>query len=86
VRPYMALGLARIADTPHDFVAACEASLAQRPEAHVTQADAFLSRQSWDSTWRRMERLLERAVERNRRRHSGQRLLPAFEGEEREVG
>jgi UDP-galactopyranose mutase len=62
VRPYGEMGLVRIADTPEDFVAAVEASLAERAHARIAEVDAFLAQSSWDSTWSGIEALLEAAV------------------------
>jgi UDP-galactopyranose mutase len=62
VRPYGELGLARIADTPAEFVAAIEGALTERPEARQRAADAFLARLSWDTTWRRMWGIVEDAI------------------------
>jgi UDP-galactopyranose mutase len=55
VRPYGEAGLVRIAATPAEFVAACEAAMAEAgDEARVRAADEFLSQTSWDETWARM--------------------------------
>ena len=62
VRPYGQQGLVRIADSVDDFVAACEASLADEPIARMREADAFLRQTSWDGTWTRMRRLIETAL------------------------
>ena len=62
VRPYGQQGLVRIADTVGDFIAACEASLADDPVARRRDADAFLRQTSWDGTWTRMRRLIETAL------------------------
>ncbi len=70
VRPYQALGLARIADSVADFVAACEAALAESAAERLERADAFLSRLSWDKTWREMRGLVE-AASRSGRAASG---------------
>ncbi len=86
VRPYSVQGLARIADTPSDFVAACAAALADSEERHLRKADAFLSALSWDSTWAAMERLMQQAVEDAELRASGARLRPGYEDEALEVG
>jgi UDP-galactopyranose mutase len=58
VRPYGITGLARIADTPQDFVAAVEAALGEDGAERLREADAFLTQTSWDGTWTRMYRLL----------------------------
>jgi glycosyltransferase involved in cell wall biosynthesis len=85
VRPYAALGLTRIADTPAEFVAACEAALSEPTTKLLRRADPFLAKMSWDTTWRQMESLVERAVSSNSSRTSGERLRAAAP-EQREVG
>ncbi|MEN3337252.1 MAG: hypothetical protein V7647_928 [Acidobacteriota bacterium] len=62
VRPYGERGLARIADTPGDFVAAVSAALAEPAAARLRAADAFLARMSWETTWAGMWDLVEEAV------------------------
>jgi UDP-galactopyranose mutase len=62
VRPYGELGLARIADTAGDFVAAIEASLVDPESPRLAAADAFLANTSWDTTWARIARLVDTAV------------------------
>jgi len=64
VRPYGQQGLARIADTPEDFVAAIEAALEEDANDRLVAADAFLTHTSWDGTWTRMRQLVDRAIER----------------------
>ena len=54
VRPYGQRGLVRIADTVPEFVAACEAALAEDPVARMRDADVFLRQTSWDGTWAQM--------------------------------
>jgi UDP-galactopyranose mutase len=54
VHPYGELGLARIADTPAEFVAAIEAVLAEDSAHRQRSADALLATMSWDITWRAM--------------------------------
>jgi glycosyltransferase involved in cell wall biosynthesis len=66
VRPYAELGLARIADDPAEFAAAIDACLAEPRGAVIARADAFLARSSWDTTWARMDKLLDLAVEGRR--------------------
>jgi glycosyltransferase involved in cell wall biosynthesis len=63
VRPYGEQGLCRIADTPHAFVHAIEAALAEDAAARIEKADAMLARTSWDLTWSRMKSLIDAAVE-----------------------
>jgi glycosyltransferase involved in cell wall biosynthesis len=84
VRPYSVQGLVRIADTPDDFVAACEAALKEPSVRWLSRADAFLSRMSWDTTWNAMEELMDRVAVPNRGR-SGQLRIAAGNAE-REVG
>lgn len=62
VRPYGELGLARIADTPEAFVAACEAALAEDAAPRIQKADQYLSRMSWDKTWEQMAELIATAI------------------------
>lgn len=62
VRPYGDQDLVRIADTPAEFVAACELALNENNTDRQARADTFLSQISWDQTWRQMADLLERVV------------------------
>ena len=62
VRPYGLAGLARIADTPADFVAAVEAALVEDAAERLRQVDAFLTQTSWDGTWTRMYHLISAAI------------------------
>jgi len=62
VRPYGDQGLARIADSVPEFVAAIEAALTEDPSSRRARADAFLSQLSWDATWARMTQLIDGAV------------------------
>jgi glycosyltransferase involved in cell wall biosynthesis len=62
VRPYAGLALARIADTPRDFVAACEAAMLEPNERLLRRADPYLARLSWDKTWQDMEALMGAAT------------------------
>lgn len=86
VRPYSVQGLAHIADTPEAFVAACESSMSEPSAKRLRRADAFLSRLSWDRTWRGMEELMQRAVARAQLRESGEHLFQNFDDEALEVG
>jgi UDP-galactopyranose mutase len=61
VRPYGEMGLARIADTPEEFVAAIEGALADRGGS-LQAADAFLARTSWQATFTKMAALMDSAV------------------------
>ena len=58
VHPYGDLGLARIADDPDAFVAACDAALLDDPVERQRGADALLCRMSWDATWNGMADLI----------------------------
>jgi UDP-galactopyranose mutase len=62
VRPYGQQGLARIADSVDDFVAAVGAALVDDPVARVRAADAYLTHLSWDGTWLRMRQLVDQAT------------------------
>jgi UDP-galactopyranose mutase len=62
VRPYGQQGLVRIADAIDDFVAACEAAMAEDATTRRRHADAFLRQTSWDGTWAQMRQLLDMAV------------------------
>ncbi|MBS1817673.1 MAG: glycosyltransferase family 1 protein [Acidobacteria bacterium] len=64
VRPYGELGLAHIADTPADFVAAVERALACDRLAHCAAADEYLQHLSWDRTWTAMWDHVQRVGER----------------------
>jgi glycosyltransferase involved in cell wall biosynthesis len=87
VRPYSVQGLAHIADTPADFVAACEACMREPRDRFLRRADAFLARLSWDRTWGEMEALMQRTVSQQGLRNSGERQrYVSFEEEALEVG
>jgi UDP-galactopyranose mutase len=70
VRPYGELGLVEIADTPEDFIRAAEMVLTQPGNAGewLDRVDDFLANISWDKTWQQMSDLIDRAIERGRRR------------------
>ena len=70
VRPYGARGLVEIADTPQEFVSAVAACL-RGDEERKSAADAFLSRMSWDRTFREMKKLLDACC------HAPHRARPA---------
>ena len=66
VRPYGERGLVETADTPDAFVAAIDRVVAcERSDraAWLERVDAFLAHTSWDSTWERMWRHIEAAIE-----------------------
>jgi UDP-galactopyranose mutase len=60
VRPYGQQQLVRIADSAEAFVAACEEAMREDPVARQREADAFLRHMSWDGTWARMRRHVNR--------------------------
>ena len=66
VRPYGDLNLARIADNPAAFEAACQAALdeagTQAAQDRQCRADAYLAGLSWDHTWAQMAELIEAAA------------------------
>jgi hypothetical protein len=70
VRPYGEAGLARIADSAPDFIAAIDACLAEqrgpgadrRRIARRARIDELLASMSWDRTWGRVEALLDAAL------------------------
>jgi len=66
VRPYGDERLARIADTPDDFVAAIREALCDRPADWLPRADAFLASNSWDLTWSRIDEQLHAVPMRQR--------------------
>jgi UDP-galactopyranose mutase len=51
VQPYGNERLARIADTPDEFIDAIRAALCEPTGHWLPRADAFLARTSWDATW-----------------------------------
>ena len=65
-RHYGGLAAVTIAATPEDFAAGCAAMLrmARTPEEWRPEADALLSRQSWDDTFARMRALVDEAMTR----------------------
>jgi glycosyltransferase involved in cell wall biosynthesis len=64
VRPYGDLGLAYIADTPVDFVAAVEAALRRDRTLWLKTVDSFIADLSWERTWGAMRRLMTEAINR----------------------
>ena len=62
VRPYGDERLARIADTPDDFVDAIRAALSEPTAQWLPQADAFLVGTSWDATWAAIAERVRAAV------------------------
>lgn len=64
VNPYGERGLARIADTVDETVAAVEAVLAEDADERQAMADSFLAGMSWDRTWMAMDDLLAEVTQR----------------------
>lgn len=62
VRPYGEAGLVHIADNVPDFVAAVQTALAEDRDGRLRRVDAELSMDSWDRTWREMDRLVSGAA------------------------
>lgn len=63
VTPYGDLGLVTIADGPCEFVSAAESLIQSQPSSEFLASSAqFLSKSSWDKTWREMNLLLEEKV------------------------
>jgi glycosyltransferase involved in cell wall biosynthesis len=58
VRPYGIEGVVRIAHAGQ-FVSACEAALTEDAGARLALADSWVSRTSWDTTWKRMADLVD---------------------------
>jgi glycosyltransferase involved in cell wall biosynthesis len=64
VRPYGDLRLARIADTPREFVQAIRDALSEQPADRLARADAVLAEKSWDAIWSRMSSLVQDVLDR----------------------
>ena len=62
VRPYGESGLARIADSPADFVAAAEYAMKNSGAEWLAQVDEVLKTMSWNQTWAEMKALIEDAA------------------------
>ncbi|MET0340369.1 MAG: glycosyltransferase [Polyangiales bacterium] len=69
VEPYGRMGLVRIADEAREFSAQLDHALAD-DGARDASRDAFLSTNSWDETWARMDGLM-RAARDTRSAHAG---------------
>lgn len=61
VHDYGRSGLVKIADTPDDFVLACDALLGARSPQWLAAVDTHLAGQSWEQTFNAMSALIERA-------------------------
>ncbi|MFI5071880.1 MAG: glycosyltransferase family 1 protein [Terriglobales bacterium] len=70
IRPYGTMGLVHIADDPKEFIGALENAMAEDHGQRIRQVDAFLSRNSWSRTWRRMAELVEDAIVASARTHA----------------
>ncbi len=71
-RHYGELEAVAIADTPEQFVAACEAAIAlPRTGPWLEAADAVLAEMSWDNTQQRMAALVDQAVAKSRQAETG---------------
>lgn len=62
VRPYGEKGLARIAETAEEFVAAIEKVLVENAVERQEKVDDFLADMSWDKTFEAMKTLIDEAV------------------------
>ena len=63
VTPYGKDGHVHIAATPSEFVQAISDAISSKDsQARLNKADALLSQNSWDLTWRRMARLVDDVV------------------------
>lgn len=82
VRTYAALGLARIAATPEEFVEAIRDALCESADRRQTLADAHLASQSWDQIWARMSERLRAVIIRRQlgAQLSSTRASPASHG------
>jgi UDP-galactopyranose mutase len=62
VTPYGERGLVRIADDVSEFVAACDAAMAEDRGSRLLLIDVLLKQMSWDRTWARVEGLVNAAL------------------------
>jgi UDP-galactopyranose mutase len=66
MRPYGQQKLAKIANEPRAFVAACARLIPKKGDPErLRKTDLFLATNSWDITWERMNRLLREATQAN---------------------
>ncbi len=54
--------LVRIADTPEEFVAACEAAMQEDEAERLSRVDPLLAEMSWDKIWGQIHSLIEGVV------------------------
>jgi len=81
IDPYQQIGLASIADSPESFVSCVDELLAAgRDGDFECRAGEFLSRSSWDRTWRQMNALIASAVYKQRGTERLASCDPAVEG------
>ena len=65
VNPYGVNHLVEIADTADEFILAAEKILLNdNPEERIEQADQFLRHNSWDETWKNMNKIIKETLER----------------------
>ncbi len=65
VNPYAINGLVEIGDTAEDFILAAEGIFKNDiPEVRIKNADQFLLNNSWDETWKEMNRTIKETLER----------------------
>ncbi|HEY9697436.1 MAG TPA: glycosyltransferase family 1 protein [Trichocoleus sp.] len=67
VRPYGEQQLVQIADTADSFVTAIEVAMQQADAAWLDRVDLFLSQNSWDLTWAKMNDLIEMTIARKQK-------------------
>ena len=80
VRPYGEQGMVRIAGTIEEFVAACQAALAEDPATRLAMVDPFLRQMSWDRTWARMADLIGDVVAGRAAGAPADERVPAAQG------
>jgi UDP-galactopyranose mutase len=75
VKPYGALGLVEIADSPRDFAEAIKRLLEQQNAGEwLRKVDAFLTHHSWDKTWMQMVKLIHETQKKNNNLTHGKKL------------
>jgi UDP-galactopyranose mutase len=81
VRPYGEMKLIHIAQTGAEFVAAIEAALNQREDSAewLLSVDQFLAQNSWDQTWMRMMKIIDKAAGARGASPVGAPAMPAVE-------
>jgi glycosyltransferase involved in cell wall biosynthesis len=65
VRPYGERDFVFIANDATSFASAVRKVLTEDQTERLERSDAFVSKMSWDATWRNMETLIDRAVSRS---------------------